>query len=115
MAPVEMVCTGGTLKPFWPIPPGEITGASAGGGATWSLTVAVNTAVKVPAVAVTVSVPDFVGVAVTPHCPLASVTAVLAESVAAPAVTAKVTLTPAGGTLVWPVTFTADGVRAGPQ
>jgi hypothetical protein len=58
MAPVEIVCTGGTLKPFWPIPPGEITGRSGGGGggctiASWI--VAVKTALKAPAVAVTVT------------------------------------------------------------
>ena len=117
MAPVETVCTGGTLKPFWPIPPGEITGRSAGGGGgctTGSWIVAVKVALKVPAVAVMVRVPALVPVAEIPACPLPSVEVVPAERVAEPAVTANATGTPAAGSPVLPVSFTMKALSAVP-
>src|SRR5258708_13700210 len=71
MAPVETVCTGGTLNPFWPIPPDEITGRSGGGGGgctTGSWIVAVKTGLKGPAVGVAGGGAAFVSRPQAPGC-----------------------------------------------
>src|SRR6516225_3301508 len=106
IAPGEIACTAGTLNPFWPMPPSEMTGISGDGGFTGSVIVAVNVAVKAPDVAVIVSVPAFVGVAATPAWPL--------TTVADPPVTANVTLTLPAGRPVFPVNLTIIAFRVAP-
>ena len=74
-----------------------------------------KTALKAPAVAVTVSVPALVGVAEIPACPLKSVGVVAVERVAAPEVTANVTGTPAGPIPALPASLTMKAVSAVPM
>src|ERR1035438_5776543 len=101
-----------------PKSPSELTEATTalqpGGGATGSVTVAVNVAVRAPAVAVTVRAPALVGVTPMPACPVPSVAVVEADRVAVPAVTWNLTANPGTGKEARPVTLTIRALSVVP-